>query len=1016
MRFSVAVLSFLVTSYTTPILAKKGLREKPLVLSNAPDLPEPHPNDEPIDDVGANIVGGEPASAGEFKFMVSWHSSFNNKPSCGGSLVAPNLVLSAAHCAEIGGGVRVGSIDATGFYSGNDGPPGVEANVAQKIVHPQYNFPNNDYMLLQLDRNIDTGTYPPIDLNFDPNEPVDSDGNGDGGDILTVIGFGTLSSGGSQPNELMKVNVPYVGHSTCITQYGGLDENLHLCAGFANGGKDSCQGDSGGPIFETIDGVVKQVGVVSFGEGCAFPGKSGVYARVSGVESWLKSEICNRSSDPKPEYCNGFEPTPLPPSPTSAPTCDPTNCQDNPLGWHDADGSQYNCVWYAQGTNCETYGDGFENDGKTANEACCACGGGDCNGNGPTPTPLPVTPTLPPIIPTLSPVQPTSPPNPSPIAPTPDNPVQSPATWGIDRVDQRDLPLSNSYSVSGDGSGVTAYIIDTGIHHSHNEFGGRASFGINTIGDGNDEDCNGHGTHVAGTVGGSTYGVAKNVNLVSVKVLDCGGSGSWAGVIEGIEWTMNDAAGKKATANMSLGGGQVASVNAAVAALVTSGVPTVVAAGNDNADACDFSPASEPSAITVGSTTNNDSRSSFSNYGSCLDIYAPGSGITSAWIGSDSSTITISGTSMASPHVCGSVALLLEAGIDVADVDGELATRSTADKVNDARPGSPNRLLYVGEVGPTNAPTPAPPTNAPTPCPDSEIIVEVTTDNYPLETGWSVVNKANPGDLVMSKNAGDYTAQGTTYTDKECVSSEEYLFTITDEYDDGMCCAYGNGSYKIMYNGAVVAEGAEFGASETAEFGEDEPTPAPLNPTQPPMNPTQPPVVETNPPAPVAAPNTSPVSSPIESPVQEQFIIIFEEKFDEEEYRMNVGNKVVEGSNNNPTYSGDHSLRLKKRQGILSKNENIRDYSTVKIDFKYNGKGMEDGEDFIMMLKFNGSPWTEVGKWVKGEDFNNNEWNDASITAETNNKRNLKFRIKAQANQGNDRIFIDDIVLSGLLD
>jgi len=863
----------------------------------------------------------------------------------------------------------------------------------KKILHPQYSFPDNDYMLLQLDRNIDTATYPPIDLNFDPNEPVDPDGNGDGGDMLTVIGFGTLSSGGSQPNELMKVGVPYVGHSTCTSQYSGLDENLHLCAGFANGGKDSCQGDSGGPIFETIEGVVKQVGVVSFGQGCALPGKSGVYARVSGVEGWLKTEICNRSSDPKPEYCNGFEPTPLPPSPTSAPTCDPASCQDNPLGWHDADGPQYNCAWYAQGTNCESYGDGFENDGKTANEACCACGGGDCNGNSPSPTSPPVTPTL-------SPVQPTSAPIPSPTAPTPDNPVQSPATWGIDRVDQRDLPLSNSYGVSGSGSGVTAYIIDTGIRHSHNEFGERATFGTNTI-DGDNEDCNGHGTHVAGTVGGSTYGVAKNVDLVSVKVLNCNGGGTLASVIEGIEWTMNDAAGKTATANMSLGGGKSDAINTAVAALVSSGVPTVVAAGNSNADACNYSPASEASAITVGSTDDNDSRSSFSNYGSCLDIYAPGRSITSAWINGDSSTNSISGTSMASPHVCGGVALLLEAGIDAADISAELATRSTADKVNDAKPGSPNRLLYVGEVGPTSAPTPAPPTNAPTPCIANEIIVEVTTDNYPQETGWSIVDKANPNESVMSKNVGGYTNPGTTYTDTGCISSAEYEFTITDEYGDGICCTYGSGSYKVIYNGAVVAEGGQFGESETKEFGEAvEPTPSPVNPTQPPVSV-----------APVTAPNASPVASPIGSPVEDPFEIIFEESFEDEEYELpNVGNKVVDSV----SYSGDYSLRLKKKQNVASTMKVVREYSTLKIDFKFYGKGVEDNEYFILESKFNGSPWTEEGKWVKGGDFDNNEWKDASVLLEVGNKKKMRFRIKVFGDEANDRIFLDDIVLSGL--
>merc|ERR1711937_995785 len=249
---------------------------------------------------------------------------------------------------------------------------------------------------------------------------------------------------------------------------------------------------------------------------------------------------------------------------------------------------------------------------------------------------------------------------------------QSPATWGIDRVDQRDLPLSNTYGPRADGSGVTAYVIDTGVQISHDEFKdgngqSRATWGINTSGDNDDRDCHGHGTHVAGTVGGSVYGVAKNVAIVAVKVLTCSGSGSTSGVIAGVEWAMNHAASNgisnKAVANMSLGGGFSQSLNTAVKNPHEDGVLTAVAAGNDNGDACTKSPASEPAVITVGSTTNSDARSSFSNYGTCLDIFAPGSGITAAWIGSDTATNTISGTSMASPHVCGGVALLLEEGV-----------------------------------------------------------------------------------------------------------------------------------------------------------------------------------------------------------------------------------------------------------------------------------------------------------------------------------------------------------------
>merc|ERR1739844_703400 len=196
---------------------------------------------------------------------------------------------------------------------------------------------------------------------------------------------------------------------------------------------------------------------------------------------------------------------------------------------------------------------------------------------------------------------------------------------------------------------------------------------------------------------------------------------------------------------------------------------------------------------------------------------------------------------------------------------------------------------------------------------------------------------------------------------------------------------------------------------ESAEFGGDEPTPAPVNPTQSPVNPTQPPS------SPVAAPNTGPVSSPIESPVEDQFELIFEETFDEGEYEefVNIGTKVVQSSNANPTFSGDHSLRLRKKQNVRTKFKGISNYSSVKVDFKYYGKSIEPDESFKLMYKFNGSPWTEAARWVRGQDFENNEWNDASVTLETNNKNKVRFRIKGQGDQGNDRIFIDNFVLSG---
>jgi len=283
---------------------------------------------------------------------------------------------------------------------------------------------------------------------------------------------------------------------------------------------------------------------------------------------------------------------------------------------------------------------------------------------------------------------------------------QSPATYGIDRLDKRDLPLDNTYFVEGDGTGITAYIIDTGIRTSHDEFKAegstsRASFGANTSGDGIDRDCDGHGTHVAGIVGGSTFGVAKNVELIAVKVFDCANRfGDTRTIIDGIEWVQQHAQenGKTAVANMSLSGPASPALDAAVRSLHNSGVTTIASAGNDNIDACGLSPAREPAVITVGSTTNIDARSSFSNFGSCLDIFAPGSNILSAGSLFDSQTTFSDGTSGSAPHVCGAVALLLEKGIDAENVSQEILARATEGKVKDAGVDSDNKLLYVGEI------------------------------------------------------------------------------------------------------------------------------------------------------------------------------------------------------------------------------------------------------------------------------------------------------------------------------
>jgi subtilisin family serine protease len=284
------------------------------------------------------------------------------------------------------------------------------------------------------------------------------------------------------------------------------------------------------------------------------------------------------------------------------------------------------------------------------------------------------------------------------------------ATWGIDRIDQRTLPLSGTYDYGADGTGVTVYIIDTGINFTHNEYNGRAFKGIDEVTSGGTAaDCNGHGSHVSGTVGGTTYGVAKKATLVAVRVLDCSGSGSTAGVIAGIDWVTaqkNANPSVPSAANMSLGGGLSTTLNQAVENSVAAGVVYAIAAGNSSADACTFSPASAPNAITVGATDINDGFASFSNRGSCVDINAPGVNITSAWMGSNTATNTISGTSMATPHVAGTIALYLQVNptATASQVDGALkANASTTATVPSA---TTNKFLYSSFI--TSGP-PGPP-------------------------------------------------------------------------------------------------------------------------------------------------------------------------------------------------------------------------------------------------------------------------------------------------------------------
>ncbi|WP_189171365.1 S8 family peptidase [Pilimelia anulata] len=275
-----------------------------------------------------------------------------------------------------------------------------------------------------------------------------------------------------------------------------------------------------------------------------------------------------------------------------------------------------------------------------------------------------------------------------------DETQQNPPSWGIDRIDQRALPLSKSYTYRSTAPNVTAYIVDSGINTAHQDFGGRASYGYDFVDNDNTaQDCHGHGSHVAGTVGGATYGVAKGVKLVAVRVLSCSGSGSGSGVLNGVEWVAKNAV-KPSVANFSIVGGG-SSLEAAIKKSILSGTVWALSANNQSTDACTSSPAKLPEAITVGNVTNADGRAGSSNYGSCLDIWAPGSSIVSASHNNNSGSRTMSGTSMASPHVAGAAALQLAAKptATAAEVRDALVAAASKVTIGDAKPGSPNLLL-----------------------------------------------------------------------------------------------------------------------------------------------------------------------------------------------------------------------------------------------------------------------------------------------------------------------------------
>lgn len=360
--------------------------------------------------------------------------------------------------------------------------------------------------------------------------------------------------------------------------------------------------------------------------------------------------------------------------------------------------------------------------------------------------------------------------------------TQSNATWGLDRSDQRELPLSRTYTYSGTGSGVNVYIVDSGIRASHYEFEGRVQPGYSAINDGRGTgDCNGHGTHVAGTVGGRSWGMAKGVNLIPVRVLGCDNRGYVSGIIAGIDWMVANAR-YPAVANLSLGASASTALDAAVANAVARGITVAVAAGNSNANACNYSPARAPAALTVGATTSSDSRASYSNYGSCLDLFGPGSSVTSAGIASDGASYVMNGTSMATPHVAGLAALHLQANpaATPAAVAAAIRSAATLGKVANAGSGSLNALLYAA-LADTAAP---PPSTAPAPVPAATATLAVASlsgRSWTVRRYWrasvTVAVKNGSGALQSGVlvqggfSAGGSSASCTTASNGTCVLS-----------------------------------------------------------------------------------------------------------------------------------------------------------------------------------------------------------------------------------------------------